>query len=118
MDDDGPMATRVFNNNGASTRPGLNLVYAVPRAARANKRDDRRVSPGAAQHPPRHALTPLDGRLFTLTRLRFEHQDCWSRRTAGLWVARPPCFQTAQSASRSHAGKVVPSGPMATKSDR
>eukprot|EP01052_Picozoa_sp_SAG31_P066728 SAG31_NODE_25518_length_459_cov_3.222222_1_plen_34_part_01 len=33
------LSARVFNNNGASTRPGLNLVYAVPRAARAADRD-------------------------------------------------------------------------------
>ena len=95
--------------------PGTNLRLSELPAADG---DDRRVSPGAAQHPPRHALAPLDGRLFTLTWLRFEQQDCWSRRTAGLWVARPPCFQTAQSGRRSHAGKVVSSAAMATKTIR
>ena len=63
--------------------------------ARSDRRADHRVSPGAAQHPPRPGLTPLDGRLLTLTAPCSEQQDRWSRRAAGLWVARPHGFQTA-----------------------
>ena len=63
--------------------------------ARSDRRADHRVSPGAAQHPPRLGLTTLDGRLLTLTAPCSEQQDRWSRRAAGLWVARPHGFQTA-----------------------
>ena len=76
--------------------------------ARSDRRADHRVSPGAAQHPQRHALTPLDGRLLTLTCLRFEHQDCWSRRTAGLWVAVPCVRSAPHSLRRSSPGHSQP----------
>ena len=65
----------------ASSRPGL--PDAVDLGA------DRRVSPGAAQHPPCPGLTPLGGRLPSLTAPCSEQQGSWSRRTAGLWVGRP-----------------------------
>ena len=102
--------------------PRLAAFYGMPKAALvAHRRPptsgsascparpaDRRVSPGAAQHPQRHALTPLDGRLLTLTCLRFEHQDCWSRRTAGLWVAVPCVRSAPHSLRRSSPGHSQP----------
>ena len=51
---------------------------------------DRRDSPGAAQHPPRHALTPLGGRLLTPTCLRCERQGCCISETAVIMVERLP----------------------------
>ena len=54
---------------------------------------DRRVSLGAAHHPPRPGLTPLGGRLLTMTAPYSEQQGSWSRRAAGLWVGRPQGFE-------------------------
>ena len=54
---------------------------------------DRRDSLGAPHHPPRHALTPLGGRLLTMTCLCFEHQGTWSHWAASLWVGRPQGFE-------------------------
>ena len=75
--------------------PGPRLGAAVDLGA------DRRESPGAAQHPPRHALAPLGGHLLTLTGPCFEHQGSWRHRPAGLWVGRPQGFEPVRACSPS-----------------
>ena len=49
------------------TGTGIFGSGASPWSSRVDLGADCRESPGAAQHPPRHALAPLGGRLLTLT---------------------------------------------------